>query len=41
MYMMYQTVYEKIKEERVSQLQGENDIRARCRCELWLLAVEL
>ena len=31
MYMMYQTVYERMKEERVSQVRGENDIRARCK----------
>ena len=31
MYIMNQTVYERMKEERASQLQWENDIRARCK----------
>ena len=31
MYMMYRIVYERMKEERASQLQGENDIRAKCK----------
>ena len=31
MYIMNQTVYERMKEERASQLQGENDIRVRCK----------